>query len=194
MSEQNNIHADELNSQTLTDLSDDLDSAQFMNMAFQSAVNSVFNRESSSPFERLITSGISLFIDGVFEEIKTDTFFVETQQQGLLQFTGMFSMGIDHLNVTNYTDHILTDNSPVDLTNLELPTDETFPPLCNPFDIQKCPICFDDFNTGDNIMVPTCNHIVHSSCCRKWVDTKIDGEYKAFPSCPVCKMEFTNEK
>lgn len=47
-------------------------------------------------------------------------------------------------------------------------------------DKQSCPICFEDFQTADQIItLPSCDHTFHSACISRWLLKS--------PLCPMCR-------
>lgn len=53
---------------------------------------------------------------------------------------------------------------------------------------ETCPICFDEYKTGDEALVLGCHHRAHSRCLLPWFDQK--------NTCPFCraKIEAPAEK
>jgi len=50
--------------------------------------------------------------------------------------------------------------------------------------IEQCPICMDNYQTGDYIRVLPCFHKYHKSCIDEWLRPHGD--------CPVCKYSLVN--
>ena len=48
-----------------------------------------------------------------------------------------------------------------------------------------CMICLDSVQDTNNITLPTCNHILHSSCFCEYIQMNAGFEIK----CPVCRTE-----
>jgi len=50
---------------------------------------------------------------------------------------------------------------------------------------QTCPVCFEDYKAGENIIsLPKCRHCFHSGCVNEWL-AKI-------PLCPMCRGNVRN--
>ena len=45
-----------------------------------------------------------------------------------------------------------------------------------------CPICYDDFNLDESIIILDCNHNYHNDCIKKWL-------CECANTCPLCKNE-----
>ncbi|KAJ3554445.1 hypothetical protein NM688_g3106 [Phlebia brevispora] len=52
---------------------------------------------------------------------------------------------------------------------------------------ERCPICFDDYQTDDPVLkLPNCSHWFHKPCLQQWL--------KNARTCPVCRARVTNEE
>lgn len=47
---------------------------------------------------------------------------------------------------------------------------------------KDCPICYCDFEEGENVAKLNCGHIFHKNCIILWFDKKISA-----PECPICR-------
>jgi hypothetical protein len=47
---------------------------------------------------------------------------------------------------------------------------------------EKCPICFEEFNVGEQVKWTDCNHAFHDVCLTEWD--------KHAHTCPICKKDF----
>tara|TARA_B100000131_G_scaffold301151_1_gene323102 strand:- start:176 stop:775 length:600 start_codon:yes stop_codon:yes gene_type:complete len=45
-----------------------------------------------------------------------------------------------------------------------------------------CPICYEKFNTGENVILLNCNHNFHKDCVEKWL-------CECSNTCPLCKYK-----
>ena len=52
-------------------------------------------------------------------------------------------------------------------------------------DGKRCPICLDDFESGQEVMLTPCNHMFHEDCIMPWV--------KSNSQCPVCRYAFSEQ-
>ena len=50
---------------------------------------------------------------------------------------------------------------------------------------RSCVICFEDFKSGEKVMVLPCIHFFHNPCIKEWIKKK--------NNCPICKFELTEE-
>lgn len=49
----------------------------------------------------------------------------------------------------------------------------------------SCPICFEDFSAGDDVIdLPSCNHLYHTQCIKVWLEKN--------PLCPMCRSNVRN--
>ena len=49
---------------------------------------------------------------------------------------------------------------------------------------EKCSICQENVNIGDNCSITPCNHLYHSTCSIEWFIKKCIR-----PTCPICRMD-----
>ena len=49
---------------------------------------------------------------------------------------------------------------------------------------EKCSICQENVNIGDNCAITPCNHLYHSTCSIEWFIKKCIR-----PTCPICRMD-----
>jgi len=52
-------------------------------------------------------------------------------------------------------------------------------------DDKRCPICWEDFEAREEVMLTPCNHMFHENCIMPWVKTQAH--------CPVCRFAFADE-
>lgn len=49
-------------------------------------------------------------------------------------------------------------------------------------DDKRCPICWEDFEAREEVLLTPCNHMFHEDCIMPWVKTQAH--------CPVCRFAF----
>ena len=69
-------------------------------------------------------------------------------------------------------------NEDVELALTDVPGAMPARPLV--FDMGSCPICIDDFDETQDVVVLPCGHIIHPKCIEPWFDAGND-------TCPLCK-------
>ena len=48
---------------------------------------------------------------------------------------------------------------------------------------KDCPICYIEFEKGDNVAKLSCGHIYHKNCIILWFDKNLSS-----PTCPICRQ------
>lgn len=82
----------------------------------------------------------------------------------------------DFINQTLTSHHPRPTPLPTDVLNdLDEVRADTLPGVIG----DKCPICLDNFVTGDKVILLQCQHTAHSACLRRWFTEK--------DSCPQCR-------
>lgn len=56
-------------------------------------------------------------------------------------------------------------------------------------EIKECPICYIDFEKGDNVAKLNCGHIYHKNCIILWFDKNLSS-----PTCPICRINMFDNK
>nr|ABV22181.1 putative RING finger protein [Perkinsus marinus] len=65
-----------------------------------------------------------------------------------------------------------------------------FPPTATS-SVDICPICLDDFHSGQLVAVLlSCKHLFHDNCMDSWLHASGSGFECSQSSCPVCRVEF----
>ena len=52
---------------------------------------------------------------------------------------------------------------------------------------KECSICYNNYNTDDNIVLLNCNHVYHKTCINNWINS-INKTYRKY-TCPLCRNE-----
>lgn len=54
---------------------------------------------------------------------------------------------------------------------------------------KECPICYIEYEKGDNVAKLNCGHIFHKKCIILWFDKNISS-----PTCPICRTNMNDKQ
>tara|TARA_Y100000591_G_C21779793_1_gene670337 strand:+ start:160 stop:753 length:594 start_codon:yes stop_codon:yes gene_type:complete len=82
------------------------------------------------------------------------------------------SNNLEFENNDNYRQEIIDKDTFNELNNIKYNSENN----------DMCPICYEKFNTGENVILLNCNHNFHKDCIEKWL-------CECSNTCPLCKYK-----
>jgi len=68
-----------------------------------------------------------------------------------------------------------------------LPRREFAPDLGEAMFSQDCPICSEEYKTGDKLVFLPCTHAFHDACLQGWLDQVLSAHQHN--TCPTCRQQ-----